>query len=219
MGNSVGRFQYFRAPLAGLAAEVRIRFLEHSYFPPSAAGLRQAALLIPTFYAASVIALLCAGTGGARLLAALAGVYFAVFGVFDGSKAAFYLVHFTPLLACCAGCWVTAEWQRAGWRGRVAAGLATLLIMLNISWIGYGIRRDSYRNAYLPAIAYLNHHAGVDDLIFAASEFAFGLGFCGRFRDDSTLGLFHGQARGLYCGGATRIRRSLSRFCQTEPGA
>ena len=196
-GNSIGRFRYLTAPLSGLVDEIRVRFLDRAYAPPHATGFRRLTILIPVIYAATVFAVLFSRAAsprpGARLLAMVAVVYFVVFGFLEGAKPAFYLVYFTPLLACCMACCTGAEWQRGGWRRCAAAGVATLLVLLQVSWIAYGIRRDSYRNAYLPAVAYLNQHAGPKDLIFAASEFAFGLGFYGNFRDDSTLGYFTGK--------------------------
>jgi hypothetical protein len=98
-----------------------------------------------------------------------------------------------PLLACCTACLVIANWERRGWRRYAAAGSAALLVVLQLSWIGYGIRRDSYRNVYLPAVAYLRQHAGPNDLIFAVSEFAFGLGFYDHLSDETTLGYFTGK--------------------------
>lgn len=200
-GNSIGRFRGFAAPLAGLVDEIRVRFLDRAYAPSYATGIRRMTVLIPAIYAAAAIALLFSRAGGrsglpgqgARLLATLAVVYFFVFGILEGAKPAFYLVHFTPLLACCTACWTVAEWQRGGWRRRGATGLAALLILLQVSWIAYGIRRDSYHTAYLPAVQYLKQHAGPNDLIFAVSELAFGLGFYGNLRDDSTLGYFTGK--------------------------
>lgn len=196
-GNSIGRFRGISAPLTALFDEIRIRFLNRAYAPSYATGLRRITVLIPIIYAAAVVGLLwpraAAPRKGSRMLAAMAVIYFLVLGLLDGSKAPFYLVHFTPLLACCMACWVVTEWQGKGWRRCVAGGTATLLILLQVSWIGYGIRRDSYRTAYLPAVAYLNQHAGPRDLIFAVSEFAFGMGFFGNLRDDSTLGYFTGK--------------------------
>jgi hypothetical protein len=174
-----------------------VRFLDRAYAPAYATGIRRVTILIPAIYAAGVIAVLFSRAGrerpGARILATLAVVYFFVFGILEGAKPAFYLVHFTPLLACCVACWTVGGWERGGWRRGAAAGTAGLLMLLQVSWIAYGVRRDSYRNAYLPAVAYLNQHAAPDDLIFAVSEFAFGLGFYGRLSDDSTLGYFTGK--------------------------
>ena len=151
----------------------------------------------PLIYAAAVIKMAWPSSvkqsTGTRLLPSMAIVYFFVLAIFDGSKAAFYLVHLTPLLACCAAIWIGAEWSRGAWRRAAAAGVAALLIVLQVGWIGYGIRRDSYRHAYLPAAAYLKQNAGPHDLVFAASEFAFQLGFYNNLRDDSTLGYFTGK--------------------------
>lgn len=196
-GNSIGRFRGFTAPLQALWDEVRLRFLDRAYAPSYAAGVRRVTVAIPLIYAAAVLALLLSRPGksgsGARLLAAMAVVYFFVFGIFEGAKPSFYLVHFTPLLACCVACWAAAEWQRSGWHRPLGAGVVAILVALQVSWIAYGVRRDSYRNAYLPAVAYLRRHAGPNDLIFAVSEFAFGLGFYDHFSDDSTLGYFTGK--------------------------
>lgn len=196
-GNSVGRFKGFKSPLTALLDEIRLRFLDRAYAPAYATGMRRVTILIPVIYAAAVVAVLVSRAAGlrtgARLLAVLAVVYFFVFGIMEGAKPAFYLVHFTPLLACCTACWTVAGWEQGGWRRPVAVAAAGLLVLLQVSWIAYGVRRDSYRNAYLPAVAYLNQHAAPNDLIFAVSEFAFGLGFYGRLSDDSTLGYFTGK--------------------------
>jgi hypothetical protein len=154
---------------------------------------------------------------GTRILAAMAVTYFIVLGLLDGSKAAFYLVHFTPLLAVCTACWAMTAWQWKGWNRCLAAGTAALLVMLQVSWIGYGIRRDSYRTAYLPAVAYLNQHAGPHDLIFAVSEFAFGLGFFGNLRDDSTLGYFTGKRAAFIVIDEPGYREAFRGFAAINP--
>jgi len=196
-GNSIGRFRGFSAPLQALWDEVRLRFMDRSYGPAYATGVRRVTVAIPLIYAGTVLALLLSRRGkagaGARLLAAMAVVYFVVFGICEGAKPSFYLVHFTPLLACCTACWAAAEWEGGGWHRPLGAGVVAILVLLQVSWIAYGVRRDSYRNAFLPAVAYLRQHAGPNDLIFAVSEFAFGLGFYDHFSDDSTLGYFTGK--------------------------
>jgi len=220
-GNSVGRFQSFTAPVRALIDEVRLRFGDRGYLPASATGVRQITVLIPVIYAAAVIALLLARPlkrPGARWLGAAAVTYFFVFAICDGTKAAFYLVHFTPLLACWAACWAVFEWHRRGWRRWTSAGAAALLAVLQLLWIGYGIRRDSYRNLYLPAVAYLKQHAAPNDLIFAVSEFAFGLGFYDHVRDDSTLGYFTGKRAELIVVEDAGYGQAFDGFARLNPG-
>ena len=74
----------------------------------------------------------------------------------------------------------------------------------------YGIRRDTYHQAYIPAVHYLTAHATSEDLIFATGEFGFGLGFYGNVIDDSTLGYSTGK-RAAYVGSKTPVTDSPSK--------
>src|SRR5450432_1133190 len=195
--NTVGRFSSLRAPFTAILNEIRVRFMERAYAPSHATGVRRLTIVIPLIFAAAVIALLVSRSGrtppGARLLSSLAVTYFFVFAIFDVSKAPFYLVHFTPLLACCTAVWIGMEWRNGGRRRRMGECLCGLLLVLQLGWIGFGIGRNAYHRTYLPATTYLQQHSGPHDLIFAASEFPFQLGFYNNLSDDSTLGYFTGK--------------------------
>lgn len=185
----VGRFQSLTAPWRGVIDEFRIRFAERSYAPLGTTGARLILLAIPAIYFASVAYSLA----GKRFLGIVGAVYFLVFAIFDGTKAQFYLVHFTPLLACCAAAALVTMWQQQGLWKWAAAGAGASLLVLHLGWSAYGFRKDSYHQEYTPTIAYLQQHARQDQAIYGVSELAFGLGFYSNFRDDCTLGFYTGK--------------------------
>jgi hypothetical protein len=135
------------------------------------------------------------------MLAVLAVVQLLVFGVLEARKFSFYLVHMTILLACCVGVWVYdwwnagrgGGWNAGGWRRTVVSAAVGLLVTLQIGWVAYSVRQNSYRESYLPMIDFLNQHAGAGSLIFGESEIAFSRGFYSNLLDDSTLGYFSGK--------------------------
>ena len=221
-GNTGGRAAGLAAPLQSLAREVTWRFLDRSYYPSYAAGFRKITVLIPAIFAVSVVWLLlvrpAAKAAGGRLLAALALCYFFVFGIFDTSKANFYLVHSTPLLACCAAVWAHAEWRKGTARHWVSLGAVCLLVFLQMAWNVYGITRDSYHKVYEPTVRYLAAHATPQDLIFATGEFGFGLGFYRNVRDDSTLGYFTGKRAAYVVFEESGYGQSFKGFADRNPG-
>jgi dolichyl-phosphate-mannose-protein mannosyltransferase len=221
-GNTGGRAAGLAAPLESLAREVAWRFLDRSYYPSYAAGFRKITVLIPVIFAVSVVWLLldrpAAKTSAGRLLAALALCYFFVFGIFDTSKANFYLVHTTPLLACCAAVWAHAQWRRGSARHWLSLGAVGLLVFLQLAWNIHGITRDSYHKVYEPAVRYLSAHAAPQDLIFATGEFGFGLGFYRNVRDDSTLGYFTGKRASYIVFEESGYGQSFKGFADRNPG-
>jgi hypothetical protein len=213
-GNSVGRFSQLTNPLASLWREIRVRFLNRAYMPPYATGVRRLTVLIPVIYAAAVAAVTASR---ARLLGLLAVVYFLVFAIFEGTKSPFYLVHFTPLVACCTAVWAVSEWTRGGMRKMLAGGAVGVLLALQLAWAAYGIRRDLYHTAYLPAAEYLKQHAAPGDLLYAVSEFGFTLGFYGNLRDDATLGYFTGKRAAYIVVDAAGYEQAFKGFAAKNP--
>jgi hypothetical protein len=197
-GNNVGRFSSLNQPFHALGLEISTRFLERAYFPSYGQGLRGLTVVIPIIFAVSVAVVLLRRSNGqlgqaGRFLGVFAVCYFLLFAIFDGAKPAFYLVHFTPLLVSCAAVWLIGDWQAGGWRRLVASAAIAVLLVLQVFWTVYGIRRNAYRNVYQPVVAYLRENMKTGDSVYAASEFAFGLGFYDQLRDDSTLGYFTGR--------------------------
>ena len=215
--NAAGRAGGLRAPLDAITREVRVRFLERMYLPPFATGSRRSTILIPVIYAFAAIALLFR-KHGPRLLGIFALVYFFVFGVLEAQKPPFYLVHITPLLASCLAVWAWLEWNSGRARRWAAAGVVALLIMLQIAWIGYACLRNPYRNAYLPAMAFLDQHAGPNSLIVGNSELGFHFGFYNHVIDDSTLGYYSGKRPDFIVVDDNGYREAFKGYASKDPG-
>jgi hypothetical protein len=190
--NAAGRASGLVAPLQTLMREVPIRFFDLMYLPPYATGVRRLTVLIPILYFLSAIDLLFRKQS-TRLLGILAVVNFFVFGILEQRKHEYFLVHLTPLFACCLGIWVWSEWSEASWRRWTSAGVVALLVVLQTSWIAYSCWMDPYRKAYLPAMAFLEQRAGGKSLIMGDAELGFYFGFYNNVVDDSTLGYYSGK--------------------------
>jgi len=191
--NASGREQGLRAPVASIIREVRIRFLERFYLPPYATGIRRLSVLIPVFYWLSAIGL-AFRRSGPRLLGVLAIGYFFAFGILESTKPPFYLVHITPLLACCLALWSWSVWE-AGSRFRwAAAGVVVLVLVIQTVWTAGAIRQNTYRNEFLTAMAFLDREAGPGSLIMGDTELGYHFGFfSGRVVDDAALGYYSGK--------------------------
>ena len=194
---STGRFGGLSAPLLGFWHEVTIRYMARSYLPASAAGWKKLTVLIPVLY--GLAALICGfmptlrKNEAARILGRLAVIYFVVFSLLEGTKADFYLVHMTPLLCCCAAIWIHSWWLTGGVRRFTGAAVALLLVVFQIGWNVYSIRRDPYRQSYTVITAYIKQHAGPHTLVMGGGELGFDLGFYGPVLEDATLGYYSGR--------------------------
>jgi len=147
----------------------------------------------------------------------LAGMQFLIFGVLEARKFSFYLVHMTVLLACCAGVWVYDWWNAGVWRRAMVSGAVCLLAALQLTWLGYSVRQNPYRNSYLPMIAFLNQHASAGSLVFGESELAFSRGFYSNLVDDSTLGYFSNKRAEYIVVSYNGLAESFKTYAITNP--
>jgi hypothetical protein len=216
--NASGREQGLRAPLAGIIREVRVRFLERLYLPPYATGVRRLSVLIPVFYWLSAV-LLAFRRSGPRLLGVLAILYFFAFSILESTKPPFYLVHITPLLACCLALWSWSVWRAGG--GFRWAGPCVVAVVLGIQlvWIAGAIRQDTYHKAYLPAMAFLSREAQPGSLIIGNSELGFYFGFFGgHVVDDASLGYYSGKRADFLAVDVNGYREAFKGFASRDPG-
>jgi hypothetical protein len=190
--NSTGRAAGLLDPLGAIAREVRERFLDRMYLPGYAKGVRRIIILIPIIYALAVL-LLAFRKLGPRLIAVIALAYFFVFGLLESTKPPFYLVHITPLMACCLAVWTWLEWNKEGVRRWAVAAVAGILVTTQVAWIAYACWQNPYRTAYAPAMTFLDRTAGSKSLIFGGSELGFHFGFYNNVVDDATLGYYSGK--------------------------
>jgi hypothetical protein len=194
---STGRFGGLINPLLGIWREISVRYLEVSYLPSYAHGWRKLPVLIPCLYAAGILACCFAPrlrrVEGARLFGWMAALYFLAFSIGEGTKAAFYLVHMTPLFCCTMAFWVITWWESPAWRRKVVAASAAMLLIFEPLWAANAIYRNSYRDSYLAVTQFIKQHASPGALTMGAGELAFELGFYGPTLDDVNLGYFSGR--------------------------
>jgi hypothetical protein len=190
--NSAGRAAGLLDPLGAIVREVHGRILDRMYLPGYAKGVRRTTVIVPIIYAIGVV-LLAFRKHGQRLIAVIALAYFFVFGLLESTKAPFYLVHVTPLPACCLAVWTWLEWNRRGVPRWAVAAPAVVLVATQLAWMAYACWQNPYRTAYTPAMTFLDQRAGSKSLIIGNAELGFHFGFYNNVVDDATLGYYSGK--------------------------
>jgi 4-amino-4-deoxy-L-arabinose transferase-like glycosyltransferase len=195
-GNASGRFRGFQAPLSALVAELKIRYLR------SIAGWSSDLSLA---HHAKIVVLLSYITGlagviatrelrskpGIRALLGMTAIYFAFLTWYEGMKQPLYLIHIVPFFLALLGIWAANLWLKGQYRAGLAlAGLVLLAVQLG--GVAYVVRRNTWRNAYRPVIAYLKQHAA-HARVMGSAELGFELGFFENLTDDTRLGYDSGR--------------------------
>ena len=129
----------------------------------------------------------------ARALLILTGIFFLVMSLWDGQKLTWYLIHIIPLFTGIVAVCLNHLRQR-GPVMRVAFGLVVLGIsVFQIGAVLMRARVNSYRDSYLPAVAFLKSQMHPDSLIMGSAELGFGLNSFDQVIDDSRLGFASGK--------------------------
>ena len=110
----------------------------------------------------------------------------------EGAKQGWYLVHLSPLFAAFLAVCIFELWQGGSFLARMVALAQIAIVMLGIASLMEIASKQNLQQAYNPTVAFLNAHAQRTDLIFARSEFYFGLQCKSCLRDDSNLGALTG---------------------------
>jgi hypothetical protein len=84
-------------------------------------------------------------------------------------------------------------WESGNILARMAAAAQAAIVLLGVASLAYSASSRNLQRSYQPAVAFLNTHAGPRDLVFARSEFYFGLRCRPCLRDDEHLGVFSGR--------------------------
>jgi hypothetical protein len=73
------------------------------------------------------------------------------------------------------------------------AAAQALIVLLGVASLAYSASNRSLQRLYQPTVAFLNVHVGPEDVVFARSEFYFGLQCRTCLRDDANLGALSGR--------------------------
>jgi 4-amino-4-deoxy-L-arabinose transferase-like glycosyltransferase len=166
-----------------------------AYGLEQAHGLQMLRALMPLSYLAAI--LFCISSKDLRrqsrvLLLMFAGISLSL--VFaEGSKQGWYLVHLRPLFCAFLAIAVTRLWESRNIVVRVVAAAQALIVVLGVAGLLHSASGRKLQRLYQPTVAFLNCHVGAHDLVFARSEFYFGLQCRTCLRDDVNLGAYSGR--------------------------
>lgn len=192
-GNASGRLKYLFSPLAGLVAEVRDRYiiLFGGWRPGVPVYMRIKILIL-----VAIIVSICGCLWSAeirrnlanRILLLLMGVWFLMLMLLEGDKLYNYLLHIWPIYFVIAAVWLGSLIRKGGWLRYASLAGVGLFVIFAITSIAYRVRLNSYQNAFLPALRYLQSNVKESELVMGSGSFGFGLDFEKHILDDHQLG-------------------------------
>jgi 4-amino-4-deoxy-L-arabinose transferase-like glycosyltransferase len=165
-----------------------------AYGLENAHGVKLVRCLLPASYLAAV--LFCALSkdlrrrSGVLLLLFVAVSLTLVF--LEGAKQGWYLVHLSPLFCAFLAISVNHLWESGRNMPRIIAAAQVGIVLLGVASLAYVASNRNLQRLYQPTVVFLNAHVERQDLVFARSEFYFGLECRTCLRDDLNLGAFSG---------------------------
>jgi 4-amino-4-deoxy-L-arabinose transferase-like glycosyltransferase len=196
--NAANRFYGITRPWLGFWEEIRGRYLEDLGLGRNDHGIaRLKLILFVAYFAAPVLVALMPNLRnrrGVRVLLFLAVSNFAIFGIFEGTKQGFYMIHLVPVQIALLAVWIVEAWRVVPrWRPAVAAGLA-LVVGLHLMRITSFNRKDRMDYEYAPVAQFLKQSTSPSQMVMGPCELAFALGFDANLVDDQWLGRYSGKS-------------------------
>jgi hypothetical protein len=111
----------------------------------------------------------------------------------EGGKQGWYLVNLSPLFCAFLAISANRLWESGNIGARVIAVAQMLIVLLGVASLACTASNRNLQRLYLPTVAFLNANVRPDDVVFARSEFYFGLRCRTCLRDDSNLGALSGR--------------------------
>lgn len=129
---------------------------------------------------------------GYRVLLLLSAIHAAYITLYEGMKFNYYLIHLLPFYLSLLAVFLSFVWKCLPTHRMATAGAVALLAGVAAGGILMKARVDDMHSSYEPAVAYVKHNAGPNDLIFASCSLGFKYGFKPNLIDDATLGYYSG---------------------------
>jgi hypothetical protein len=111
----------------------------------------------------------------------------------EGAKQGWYLVHLSPLFCALLAISVNRLLSAGNILGRVIGVTQVVIVLVGITRLAYTASNRNLQLLYQPTVAFLNAHVRPEDVVFARSEFYFGLQCRTCLRDDANLGALSGR--------------------------
>lgn len=192
-----GRFVGLFSPLTGLRLELAQRYLDNFGLGPRDSRATQIKILFLTLYVIGVFGSLLVReirrTANYKLLLGMTLIYFVGLTIIDSQKNYYYLVHIVPFYLTMCALFISWCWARPNLFGKTVALALGAIGLVEIAGLAYRIRRDNYRNSFLPAAAILKQHATPQSRIAANPGVALGLGFPENVLNDPLFGYNSGK--------------------------
>jgi hypothetical protein len=129
-----------------------------------------------------------------RLLLILTGLWFLVLTYLEPLKTYNFMIHILPIYFVLLAIWLGALIERGGILRLFALACVSMLVLFAFVSVGYRVRLNSYRQAFLPAMSFLRRQVNGNEVVMAPGEFGFGLGFDRHVIDDISLGYESGRS-------------------------
>jgi len=165
-----------------------------AYGVENARGVRRVRYLLPMSYLAAI--LFCTFSKDLRRRSGVLLLMFVAVSLtllfLEGAKQGWYLVHLSPLFAAFLAISMNRLWESGNILARMITVVQAVIVLLGVASLVYVAYNRNLQRLYQPTVAFLNAHVGPQDVVFARSEFYFGLQCRTCLRDDANLGAFSG---------------------------
>ena len=193
LGNVAGRFDGPMTLTRLIKGEVT-RYVS-AYGLENAHGFKMVRVLIPLSYLSAII--FCAVSKELRHRSAVLLMMFAAISLtlvfLEGAKQGWYLVHLSPLFCAFLAISMSRLWESRNIAARMIPAAQAVVVLLGVMSLAYTASNRNLERLYQPTVAFLNGHVGPGGVIFARSEFYFGLECQTCLRDDTNLGELSGR--------------------------
>jgi hypothetical protein len=128
-----------------------------------------------------------------RIILLLTGLWFLMLMLLEGTKLYNYLLHIWPIYFVLTAIWLESLIRRGGWLRCASIVSVCFFVIFAITSIAYRVRLNSYQNAFLPSLRYLQENVKGNDLVVGSGSLGFGLDFEKHVLDDHQLGYSVGE--------------------------
>lgn len=191
-GNVAGRLAGPMTLTRMIKGEVT-RYLS-AYGLENARGVRLVRYLLPVSYLSAIV--FCAFSKDLRRRSGILLMMFVAVSLtlvfLEGAKQGWYLVHLSPLFCAFLAISANRLWESGNIMARMITAAQALIVLLGVASIAYTAGNQNLQRLYQPTVAFLNANVGPKDVVFARSEFYFGLQCRTCLRDDANLGALSG---------------------------
>jgi 4-amino-4-deoxy-L-arabinose transferase-like glycosyltransferase len=196
--NAANRFYGVTQPWLGFWYEIRGRYLEELGLGRTDHGMARLKLILFAAYFLGPILVAITPSlrkrRGVCALLLLSVSNFVIFGLFEGTKQGFYMVHLVPVQIALLAVWIVDVWHDLPrWRLAVAAALA-VVVGLHVMRITSFNKKDRMDREYMPVTQFLKQSTSPNQMVMGPCELAFALGFDSNLVDDQWLGRFSGKS-------------------------